>query len=228
MAHQQQRTNNNRDDAHAKGWRQPMPKCQMIFRQFPTDNRTGRRSNQRPGNHRREQADQNHQNRQQCRRAPHAKGWIMWMMRQVLIAWLAQPDVENKAEGVRHREDCPNGGQKRHNPALIQPHGVPCFFKHHFLGQEPVQRNNPGHRCRRDNANRPGNRHQVEQPAQTTNITGPGFMVDNTGRHKQGRLKRCMVDDVKHTSHGSNRRSKAKQHGNKTKVADRRIGQKSL
>ncbi len=227
MTQKNKRTGNQGNHAHAKCRGQAVPKCQMIFRKVPPRDRIGRGRNQRSGNGRREQTDQNHQNRQKCGRCPHAKRRVMGMMGQ-FVTGFAKPDMEDKAQRIGDREHRTNRCQQRYKPVLIEPDGMPCFFQHHFLGQEPVQRNDPGHRCRRNDPDGPGNRHQVQQPAQTADIARSGLMVNDPGGHEQGRLEGCMVDDMKHARNGGHRRSETKQHGHKTKMADGGVRQKPL
>ena len=101
-------------------------------------------------------------------------------------------------------------------------------LKHHFLGQEPVEKRDPCHRQRPNHRNHRGDGHQVTQTAKPLDIAGMGFMVDNSHAHEQSGLKGQVVEDMKHRRNSGKFRAHPQEQGQKTQMADSREGQQCL
>ena len=54
------------------------------------------------------------------------------------------------------------------------------------------------------------------------------LMIDNPGGHEECGLKRCVVEDVEHSCHGTECCASAQQHCYQAKMADRRKRQQCL
>ena len=64
-------------------------------------------------------------------------------------------------------------------------------------------------------------RHETPEPVNAAHIPGAGFMVDDTGGHKQGGFERGVVDHVENRRNGRKLGAHAEQQGNKAQLTHR-------